>query len=70
MINLYEADYNLSMGLKWRAATLQAEALKLLHSGQFGSRPNRNATDPVFIKEIVRYWPLCTCYGGTVTWYA
>ncbi len=33
----YEADYNLAMGVKWRAALYKAETLQLLHNGQFGS---------------------------------
>ena len=52
VIHLYEADYNLAMGLKWRAAVFRAETLNLLHNGQFGSRPKRNAIDPVFIEEM------------------
>jgi ribonuclease HI len=52
VIHLYEADYNLAMGLKWRKALHQAEILKSLHNGQFGSRPHRNAIDPVFIEEM------------------
>jgi hypothetical protein len=30
----------------------QAEAFNALNDGQFGSRPRRNATDPVFIEEL------------------
>ena len=52
VIHLYEADYNLAMGLKWRAATFRAEVQNLLHNGQFGSRPRRNAVDPVFVEEM------------------
>lgn len=49
---VYEADYNLMLGLKWRSALLQAEALNQLNCGQFGSRPRHNATDPVFMEEL------------------
>ena len=52
VIHLYEADYNLAIGIKWRAAVFQAETLELLHNGQFGSRPKRNAIDPVIIEEL------------------
>ncbi|KAI2506413.1 hypothetical protein MHU86_8039 [Fragilaria crotonensis] len=52
IIHIYEADYNLMLGLKWRSALLQAEALSQLNSGQFGSRPKHNATDPVFVEEL------------------
>jgi hypothetical protein len=52
VIHLYEADYNLAMGLKWRSALFQAERFNLLNDGQFGSRPNRNAIEPVYIEEL------------------
>ncbi|KAI2499111.1 hypothetical protein MHU86_15381 [Fragilaria crotonensis] len=52
VIHLYEADYNLVLGLKWRLALYQAEAHKQLHDGQFGSRPRRNAVDPVMLEEL------------------
>jgi hypothetical protein len=52
VIHLYKADYNLAMGLKWREAVFRAETLQLLHNGQFGSRPRRNAIDPVFLEEL------------------
>jgi hypothetical protein len=48
----YEADYNLFLGIKWMEAMHQAEDLRLLYEGQFGSRPFRNATEPVFIEEL------------------
>jgi hypothetical protein len=52
VIHLYEADYNLAMGLKWKAAMDLSEAGKSLNSGQYGSRPSRGAHDPVFIEEF------------------
>jgi hypothetical protein len=52
VIHIYEADYNLVLGLKWRVALYQAEALKQLNDGQYGSRPKRNAIDPVMIEEL------------------
>jgi hypothetical protein len=52
VIHIYEADYNLALGVKWRAAMHQAEALRLLNEGQYGSRSFRNAIDPVFIEEL------------------
>jgi hypothetical protein len=51
-MHIYEADYNLTLGIKWRVALYQAEALRELNQGQYGSRPHRNAIDPVFIEEI------------------
>jgi hypothetical protein len=52
VIHIYEADFNLFLGIKWRSAMHQAEDLRLLNEGQFGSRPYRNATEPVFIEEL------------------
>ena len=52
VIHIYEADFNLALGIKRRVSMHQAEAFKVLNSGQFGSRPRRNATDPVFIEEL------------------
>jgi exonuclease III len=52
VIHIYEADYNLMLGIKWRVALYQAEAFRELNDGQFGSRPRRNAIDPVFIEEM------------------
>jgi exonuclease III len=52
VIHLYEADYNMALGIKWRAAMHQAEDLKCLNDGQYGSRPNRRANDPVILEEL------------------
>jgi exonuclease III len=52
IIHLYEADYNLAIGLKWRSAIHQAEDMKILNDGQYGSRPRRSAQDPVAIEEL------------------
>ena len=52
VIHIYEADFNLALGIKWRNAMHQAEDLRLLNNGQYGSRPYRNAIDPVFLEEL------------------
>ena len=52
VIHLYIADDNLAMALKWRSALFQAESFNLLNNGQYGSQPNRNAIDPVFIEKL------------------
>jgi hypothetical protein len=52
VIHIYEADYNLALGVKWRSAMQQAEAKQVLNEGQYGSRNGRRATDPVFIEEL------------------
>jgi hypothetical protein len=52
VIHIYEADYNLALGVKWRAAMHQAEDLQQLNDGQCGSRPSRTAIEPVLIEEL------------------
>jgi hypothetical protein len=52
VIHLYEADYNLILGVKWREAMHLAEDNKLLNDSQYGGRPGRNAHDPVFIEVM------------------
>jgi hypothetical protein len=46
------ADYNLALGVKWRQAIHRAEELNLLNDGQYGSRTNRKAQDPVLLEEL------------------
>ncbi len=52
VIHIYEADFNLMLGIKWRVALYQSEALKPLNEGQYGLRPRRNAIDPVMIDPV------------------
>ena len=52
MIHLYEADYNLILGVKWCDALHHAEDNQLLSESQYGSRPGREAHDPVLIEEL------------------
>jgi len=52
VIHLYEADYNMAMGLKWGAAMAISEKSQWLNPGQYGSRPSRGAHNPVFIEEF------------------
>ena len=52
IIHIYEADFNLMLGLKWRHAMYQSEALNMLDDGQYVSRPGRNAIDPVMLEEL------------------
>ena len=52
VIHIYEADYNLALGIKWRTATQHAEEFNLINEGQYGSRTGRHATDPVLIEEM------------------
>ena len=59
VIHLYEADYNLLLAVKWRAAMHHAEDNGLLNDGLYGSRAGRSAHEPVLIEilqnEIYRY---------------
>jgi hypothetical protein len=48
VIHLYEADYNLLLGIKWREAMHLSE--DKLNPSQYGGRPGKNAHDPVFIE--------------------
>jgi hypothetical protein len=43
VIHLYEADYNLILGLKWRELVHHCEDNKLLHPSLYGARPGRGA---------------------------
>jgi hypothetical protein len=52
VIHIYEADYNLALGVKWRQAMHRAQEAKLLSEGQYGSRANRKAQDPVLLEEL------------------
>jgi hypothetical protein len=52
VIHIYEADYNFLLQAKWRNLISNAETHNLLHPGQYGSRPGRNALIPAFIEEM------------------
>jgi hypothetical protein len=52
VIHLYEADYNLLLGVKWREAMYHAEDNKLLNEGLYGSRPGRSAHEPVLLETL------------------
>ncbi|KAI2495020.1 hypothetical protein MHU86_19495 [Fragilaria crotonensis] len=52
VIHIYEADFNLALGVKWREAMQKAEDSQALNDGQYGSRAARCAPDPVFIEEL------------------
>ncbi len=68
------------LGIKWRAALYQAEMQNQLHDGQFGSRPRRNARDPVMWEELqfeasrasrkvflqLNYYDATACYDRVV----
>ena len=52
VIHLYEADYNLILGVKWRQLIHHCEDNHLLHPSLYGARPGRGALEPVFIEEL------------------
>ena len=52
VIHLYEADYNLILGVKWRELIHHCEDRHLLHPSLYGARPGRGALDPVFLEEL------------------
>lgn len=51
-IHIYEAYFNLVLGLKWRVALYQVKAVQALNGGQYRSRPRRNAIGPIMIEEL------------------
>ncbi|KAG7358422.1 reverse transcriptase RNA-dependent DNA polymerase [Nitzschia inconspicua] len=52
VIHLYEADFNLLLGVKWRQLTHHCINTNLLNPWQFGGLPGRDATTPVFLEEL------------------
>jgi hypothetical protein len=44
VLHLFEADYNLILGVKWRQLMRHAEANHTLNEGQYGSRAGREAS--------------------------
>ena len=52
VIHIYEANFNLCMGLKWRSAVFRAEELDVLNQGQYGGRSRCSASDPVLMEEL------------------
>ena len=52
MIHIYEADYNLILGVKWRELLHHAAKHGLLNRHQFGSVPGRSAIDLCYMEEL------------------
>ncbi len=50
VIHIYEADYNLLLGVKWRQLLHRAEDKGLINDGCYGSRPGREARTVVFLE--------------------
>ena len=54
VIHLYESDYNSILGIQLRKVVHDCEDTRVLNSGCYGSRANRQATDPTYI-EVLQY---------------
>ena len=52
VIHLYEADYNLLLGVKWRQLMHHTVNNHLLHPSQYGGTPGRDSITPVLITEM------------------
>jgi hypothetical protein len=53
VIHLYEADYNMILGIFWsRKLVRQAEEKRLFNIGCYSSRPGLSAVDPVLLEEL------------------
>jgi hypothetical protein len=53
VIHLYEADYNMFLGIKWRGITQLAEDFDKFNEGTYGSRTGRSALIPPFMEEMM-----------------
>jgi hypothetical protein len=52
VIHLYEADFNLLLGVKWRNIIHHSLDNDTLHPSQYGGLPGRESLIPVFIEEM------------------
>jgi hypothetical protein len=52
VIDLYEADLNLLLGVKWRSLIHHSTDHSFLYSGQFDGLPGRDAMTPIFLEEL------------------
>jgi hypothetical protein len=52
VIHLYEADFNLLLGVKWRNIIHHSLDKDILHPSQYGSLPGRESLIRVSIKEM------------------
>ena len=52
VIHLYEADYNLILGNKWRELCQQATKQRTINPHAYGSSPGHTAQEPVFMEEM------------------
>eukprot|EP00534_Pseudo-nitzschia_fraudulenta_P016050 CAMPEP_0201252400 /NCGR_PEP_ID=MMETSP0852-20130820/66895_1 /ASSEMBLY_ACC=CAM_ASM_000632 /TAXON_ID=183588 /ORGANISM="Pseudo-nitzschia fraudulenta, Strain WWA7" /LENGTH=178 /DNA_ID=CAMNT_0047552111 /DNA_START=1112 /DNA_END=1648 /DNA_ORIENTATION=- len=52
VIQLYEADLNFILGLRWKEAVYQAVNTNTIHPGQYGGRPGRDPITITLIEEL------------------
>ena len=52
ILHLYEADYNLLLGVKWRKLMHHTVDNDLLHTSQYGGVPGRDSITPVLVTEM------------------
>jgi hypothetical protein len=83
VIHLYEADFNLLLGVKWRNIIHHSLDNDTLHPSQYGSLPGRESLIPVFIEEmqneiacasrkpyIKQDFNATSCYDRIIPWMA
>ena len=52
VLHLYEADFNLLMGVKWRELILTADQKRWVNDKQYGARPGCEASSLVLYEEL------------------
>ena len=61
VIHLYEADYNLILGVKWCQALHHACSHGYINPGCYGSQPGKEAMDALIIRELEYEMSRLTC---------
>lgn len=52
VLHLYEADFNLLMGVKWRELIMKGDQLRLINEQQYGARPGCEANSLALYEEL------------------
>lgn len=60
VIHIYEADFNLILAVKWRELLQFADRQGIVHQGQYGGRPGREATSVALLEELRLDVSYCT----------
>ena len=61
VIHLYEADYDLILGVKWHQALHHACSQSYINPGCYGSQPDKEAMDALIIRELEYEMSRLTC---------